>query len=286
MMARQSSFATRILVLAAALGSVASCRRQPEAIDPSVAVRSAASFQGTEAAPENPFTFDECRLPHYSSPCGTHSPDYLSSDVARAVIDRVFAECGYQLQAEYPFNAGGITFIADGYDAAGHVGYVYADYDNLDLDGFMTFSDPVSDTMLQYLISDAEYRDHESARELGSILQLADHSDRERAFQLIVGRDRTNKLSLSEVRALIERSPVTDEFFAVVSHFDFRFAVPSRQDSLESETKEIAMVPDPAKRQRLGDDLEAKLHHDTEERLAQAVRDYIVWARSKGLDRR
>lgn len=282
---RKRTFSRDVVVLSSVVFA-SSCGWRPQlekrvALDGSTSELTAAPVQQIQ---ENPFTLDKCGLPHYCSPCGTHGFHFVHDEVALAVINRVFAEAGYRLQPRYRFDRGGVTFIADGYDPAHHLGYVYASYGNLDLDGFRSWESPVSDLNLLHEADNAEYEhEHELAKELRSILQLVNLTEREDAYRRLLSRDRPGKLSLAEASKVIAQWQDLGEYIAVISHFDTRFAVPDWREVLPADAKELEKIPDPAKRGLLAIALGAKMNLATEQLLARSVRDYITWARSHGL---
>ncbi len=93
------------------------------------------------APASNPFTSSRAGLPHHASMFGTGEPSRLDSERARKLIYSVFADEGFALEREVRLRESGLDIVADGYDPARRVGFVYADWERLDSDAFVTWSD-------------------------------------------------------------------------------------------------------------------------------------------------
>ena len=77
------------------------------------------------------FTLAKSGLPHRSSPYGTGLPQRLTEAQARAVIEKVFKEEGYDLRPDYRVRSHNVSFDAQGYDPGKKVGFVFAHWGNL-----------------------------------------------------------------------------------------------------------------------------------------------------------
>jgi hypothetical protein len=80
-------------------------------------------------------------LPYRTSPYGTGQPQRIDSELARRAIRRVFEQEGYKLQPSYHYMHDHVAFIADGFDVAKKVGFVFADWKNLDTDAVISWMD-------------------------------------------------------------------------------------------------------------------------------------------------
>lgn len=285
---RRARRATAFLTVLASLACANSCDRERTA---DVTTTSKARLAQCRTA-RDPFTQETWNLPHYVAPCGFHSPRYLDSEIAREAIERAFAEAGCNLLRRYPFQRDGITIIADGYDPVQHVGYIYATYDNLDVDAFQTSlpslrDDPDSpdnaeeiESRCRQLAFDAEQdNDLDLYRLVQRIERLTDREQRLRAGYEIIWRDRPTRLSLVEAKKLAARLEETGEFVAVISHFDQRFAVPNCDDAPD-EYREAFFLPDPAKYDAMREAIGEKLARQTAESLRAGVGDYLSWVSS------
>lgn len=237
----------------------------------------------------NPFTFDNCRLPHYCSPCGTHSPRYLDQEVAKRTIELAFREAGYRLTQQYPFKRDGITCVADGYDPVHRIGFIYAYNDNLDRgDAFTGFDSYKKSYAVDCSLGELVYQamdDHDEVllREVEDARNLPTLDDRILSLRRLASRDRPHRLSVAEAKRLIQRAEASGEFVAVVSHFDLRFDVDFWEDDFQNDSDVIDRIPDDVKRRHLSAIVRERMVRRTAEKLRQTVHDYIAWARSRGL---
>lgn len=249
----------------------------------------AAAAANVRSVPSNPFTFDNCRLPHYCSPCGTHSPRYLDQEVAKRTIELAFRDAGYRLTLRYPFERDGITCVADGYDPVHRIGFIYAYYDNLDFgDAFTSIGgydeSYAIDCSLGNLANQAmDDRDESLLRAVETARKLTKLDDRILSLRRLASRDRPHRLSVAEAKRLIQRAEASGEFVAVVSHFDLRFDVDFWEDDFQNDSDVIDRIPDDVKRRHLSAIMRERMVRQTAEQLRQTVHDYIAWARSRGL---
>ncbi|HVX16139.1 MAG TPA: hypothetical protein VHC22_33445 [Pirellulales bacterium] len=282
---------SQAVVALASLGIAASCSREPDAQTAHTAARqdvAAAMVPIDQREPaQSPFQFANSGLPHVSSPFGTGAPNYLDDDLAREAIERVFREAGYHLRHRYQYDRNGLTFIADGYDPEYRIGYVYANYPRLDRDATdwpdETPAERV-DFSLDQLADAATYeKDNEALREIASIQQLTDPVQRHAAYRAFMSKDRRDKLSLAEAKSLSSRAGSDGEFVALISHYDRRFEVPHYSDDIQAKLTYAALIPDPVKADAISEVIRLEAVQQVVDRLESAVRDYIAWARSQGL---
>lgn len=276
----------------ATLGIAASCSQQPGTVTsgqmPSRDVAASRDGGGNDAAVANPFTLEASGLPYVSPDFGTGAPRYLEDDIAREVIERVFRKAGFPLKPRQQYDRNGVTFIADGYDADRHVGYVFASEENLDDDALGWQPEPGQHDLINYRLDALAYwaeqvGDTARLKEIRSVQQLPDPAKRKAAYRALLARDRPTKLSLAEAQRLISKGPSRGEFIAVISNYDARLIVPYWSEQLEAELAQAEFLPDPAKRDAAVQAAHEKAAREVVEHLEQNVRDYISWARSQGL---
>ena len=280
----------------AALGIAASCSQRPEfdsmrqTGSPSTGAPIATSPDRGQhgARPPNPFALEASALPYVSPEYGTGAPRYLEDDIARGVIERVFRQEGFHLQPRQQYNRDGITFIADGYDADHHIGYIFARDDNLDDDALGWQPAPGQHELIDYRLSSLAYwaeqvGDSQRLNDIRTAQQLPDPAKREAAYRALLARDRPMKLSLVEAQKLIANGPSRGEFVAVVSQYDNRLIVSTWSTQLEADLAEAELLPDPAKRDAAIRAAREKAARQVVDELEQNVREYISWARSQGL---
>ncbi len=205
-----------------------------------------AAAEDPEPAPDkppHPFTVAESGLPFRTSPFGTGAPSRLDEAKAREVISRVFAQEGYRLSRDVPYDRNGVAFIADGYDAEKKVGFVFATHKRLDADGVLSWNN--------------EGQPPPEAKD-------------------------PSRISLGEAKALEDRAASDREFIAVISHYDRRFEYHEWSQEVATAHAEINAVADPAVRKVMERALRERQARAALERLEQCVREYIAWARSQG----
>lgn len=79
---------------------------------------------------ENPFVFEQLKIPFVTSMQGGGMKSRLKSEKARETINKVFQEAGITLEADYHYKKNGINIKLDGYDAKRKIGYVWIDEEN------------------------------------------------------------------------------------------------------------------------------------------------------------
>lgn len=223
-------------------------------------------------------------LPHRTSPYGTGVPNYVSEELAREVIERVFRAEGYNLTPDQPYRADGIAFEMDGYDKGKRVGYVFAGRQSLDLDGYASWMTPnvlTDQSRLDAIVSAAQYNPalKSVAEEIATARKLPDVGKQEAALQAVLEKHRAKLLSLEEFKQLDEMAPRTKKFVAVISQFDRRFVEPFPD---YEELQKVSLIPDVGKREAAEKEIRMKAAQAAIEKLEECVRDYIEWARSQG----
>lgn len=243
---------------------------------------------------ENPFRLELSGLPHRTSPYGTGVPAYIEEELARRVIERTFRAEGYHLKTDQPITDNGIAFVADGYDSDKQIGYVFADWQNLAGDAYMSWAQPGPnpnsiDSLDALLQERSGQPDHaQLVAEAKAARALPDPARRKAALEALLTKLGRDKLSLTEIEQLERRAPRTKRFIAVISQFDTRFAQGfgaltfEEIQAQQAERAKIQQIPDPAKRNAALREFEEKLARVVIERLEQSVREYIQWARSQG----
>lgn len=239
----------------------------------------------------NPFRVELSGLPHRTSAYGTGVPHYIEEDLARKVIEQTFKNAGYDLEPNQPIRSEGVACIADGYDKKKQIGYVFADWYNLENDALISWMTPPNqagnislelDDLLRRVQDATEQQ--ALADEIAAANALPDPARRETALQSIQEKLARRFISLEEIKKLADEAPRTKQFVAVVSQFDTRFAREYWSESMREEMQAINSIPDPAKRDAALRELEEKSARVCIERLEQSVREYIAWARSQGAE--
>jgi len=261
----------------------------------------------------NPFPVATSGLPHQTSPYGTGAPSRISDEVARKIIDAIFAEEGFSLTRDYMYNKDGVAFKASGYDENKKIGYVYATWENLDRTDaiipwwrpnrkhfFMVPKNGASPLDIQTEDKSVAYRylrngnEEELARlaEYGEIMDISkrrkllegliqSHFDRQDVeYQEQYGK--TN-LSLKEAGKLERQEADRDEYIAVISQFDRRFSYSSWSSINREDYIRVGKIKDKDERARAYQELQENAAHAALRQLEESVRRYINWARSQGL---
>lgn len=244
--------------------------------------------EGAKDGPKNPLTVAQSGLPYRAPSYGTGLPQYVDDDLARRTLSRLFREAGYQLQSGYQYDRDGISFVADGYDAKKNVGYVFANWGNLDHDGILRWwargkemdTRGLLEAILKYARTE---EDKVLKKEFEESCAIEDPEKREAALQAVLARYSAPRLSLAEARVLEEGNAEEQGFVAIVSKWDRRFASPSSwSPEMRKEMKRALAIPDPAKRKTAIRTLQEKQARQALENLERCVGEYIAWARSQG----
>lgn len=276
---------------------------------------------GPPAPSGNPFALANSGLPHHTSPYGTGAPDHLDSQVARALIRKLFAEAGYQLGQETAYERGEVRARLDGFDPQRKVGFVFGDWENLDDDAVLKWwtrnpGDRIDASALdpalraEYDTAMATTDDAARERALGEVAvlhgmatnaaqdrwhglgkddvaranaarALADPAARASALRAIMADIAARRLTLVEARAIETRAASDREFIAVISTFDKRFEF-FGWDLSEEARKKVEEIQDPERRAVEYRRLASEAAQKALDNLERAVRDYIAWARANG----
>ena len=288
--------------------------------------RSGASTRKTAdgEALTNPFTLDRSGLPYRSSMFGTGQPSYIQDDLARKVIDRVFREEGIELARKHPLKDKEVEVVLDGFEPSSGFGYFFARFQNLENDAFVhwAITTPLLPTpdevrrarsrlkaelerssperiesmrrrMTQLGVPTGRVRLPESssleyARAMEAALATEDDAAFRDAYSRVQEIRRREGLSLAEAVKLIERAERGDQYVAVISQFDLRYAQPGFSTSRLSELQRakhraIGQIEDPVEKAAARKKFAEELARAAVERLERDVRQYIRWARSQGL---
>jgi hypothetical protein len=191
----------------------------------------------------------------------------VDADNAREVIDRVFRDEGFTLERNVAYDRDGMAFRATGFDPEHRIGYVLADWGNLD-----------EDAVISWRIDDAEPAptdDPEAIRkwfddrwilrrmpeniqeEAARIRAMTDGKEMAEAFKKLWPLWHAELLSLQEARKLEAEATGKKEFVAVISRVDERL-----------QTQSMLFGTNEREKLRL---------------LERNVREYIAWARAQGL---
>ncbi len=270
-----------------------------------------------ESADGNPLCVAVSGLPHQTSPYGTGVPDRVDGDLARRVIERVFASAGYNLRRNVSYDKDGVAFVVDGYDAQNRVGFVVGDWSNLDDDAIVSWMSrprPAragNSSEVEWWAALAESKmmginngeKQRFANDIATAKRLADPAKAKAALKAIMDRMSKRYLSYEEIQSLERNASNGKEFIAVISTFDNRFEIPWVVHVPSSEEAAIQKQIDTEIRERreAGEDIAVEEYVDRirswrEKRLAElkaetvmqsletAAREYIEWAKTQGLD--
>lgn len=248
--------------------------------------------------PQNPFVSKNSGLPHRTSPYGTGQPSYMSDEVARKLIDRIFKEEGFDLAPQVLYDQDGIAFRTSAYDRKRGIGYVWAFWSTLDEDAIVSWSTP--GTGLHEVPSAPEKirqwfkgRDWRLQRlppslqgEATRIQAMPDGPEMAKAFARFSKAYHAELLSMDEMKAL-DQAPQRKEFIAVISQFDGRHVYSGWGVSNAAPLKKLLEEAEKTKDAKQVEAIYRKIHEleaqDTLTVLERNVREYIAWARSQGL---
>lgn len=243
----------------------------------------------------NTFPLSFSGLPHQTSPYGTGAPSYIEDTVARKVIDKVFGSEGIKLERGYSYDTNGLAFVADGYNRKLKIGYVFAGWTTLEQDAIISWRTREKDVdgplskeqivgRLQWLTS---FVGADIKKEIEEIGKMEDLEKMRPAYERLSEKIGKTKLSLAEARILEKRAEEKKEYIAVISQYDRRF-VTSRwgglsPEAVDVERKRIKALKTAKEREDAWRDAEERAADDGLKALEQAVRQYIQWARSQGV---
>ena len=217
-------------------------------------------------------------LPFRTSPYGTGQPAYLSEDIARETIEKVFVENGFRLAPGFRYRKGDISFQTTGFDTDARVGYVWADWDSLDpSDAIIRWSDAsFSKESIQRLIENTrndpddlkEFADYlvrrfeivykeSSETHIEKVKSISDIPKRLEAlselYEKAKEKESDDKVSLREMNALNDDADDERDFIAVISQYQFAYLpILTREQREELQKAELARISHTAKGERAG----------------------------------
>jgi len=257
----------------------------------------------------NPFSVAKSGLPFRSSPFGTGQPSYLSQEIAREIIDRIFAEKGFKLQQDFVYRKDDIAFKATGFDAKARVGYVWADWNSLDpADAIIHWIDEqFSKKSIEQLIDtdqgepakleasagylvqvmEERYQGGQFKAEVEKATSIKSLPDRLRAladiFEKAKATESEEKVSLREMKSLEAGDGKDRDFVAVISQRQFEYQEYPTTPELQKKFEAARLIKDDAERAKAYQELQKEAASETLKRLEGSVRDYLEWARGQGL---
>ncbi len=237
----------------------------------------------------NPFAVKYSGLPHRTSPYGTGQPCYVQEDLARKVIERVFREEGIRLVKNQRLRDEEVEFVTDGYDSLTGIGYVFADASNLDDDAYISWmarspTEQSAKALRTALRLEKHRAEKHLAKEIDAALALEDDAAFLTACKRVRHLLKRSKLSLSEAKKLEERAEEGEQFVAVISRFDRRYATSCLPSALQRQKlKAIVEISDEKERAAALNKFREAAARDSLERLERHVKEYIRWARSQGM---
>ena len=258
---------------------------------------------------ENPLTIAKNGLPYRSSPFGTGMPSYISEDLARQVIERVFREAGYELKQGEQYRKGDVVFTTSGYDPDARVGYVWGDWESLDRrDAIIDWSTPkLGEAEIQNLIKqeaqDPAACSAQLERLAGQLKRMDPEGKRTKAIDEAMARksvqgkaetlalildeiqseEGDDRISLEEMKALEERKNGEHDFIAVINRYDLRFASHGWDRDLHAKQMKARQIENEDERRATLEKIEKEHAAKGLKELEEAVSDYLSWARSQGL---
>ncbi len=258
---------------------------------------------------DNPFTVAKSGLPFRTSPYGTGAPSYLSLEQARAIIDKVFADNGFQLQKDFAYKKDDIAFKATGFDAKARVGYVWGDWNSLDpTDAIINWMDGnyTKESVEQFIEENKDKPDNlklhadrlvmllerkdigsKHVMQIGQVRAIENLPDRLRAatelLEKLKPKESDEKVSLREMKALEENTQKDRDFVAVISQRQFLYHAWDRSPEMQKAWQEAYAIKDPEKQAEALKKLEEQQASATLKQLEESVRDYLEWARGQGL---
>ena len=280
----------REFVSAVALLGISSCAEPSAAPVPTAPP--ATTARAAPGAAVNPFAFANSGLPHQTSPYGTGVPQYLQDEIARKAVEAVFSQEGIELTPTVQLQGDNLAFVADGYDSKRRIGYVFANYQNLEDDALIRWwlqgvnIDTMPDERLAPYAGQMEWRrlsDEQKARLKAASAEKA--PDKLRAVIKQIEEELAEAdLSLAEIKALA--APTEEaKFILVISQFDRRFITEYGSPSSIAE-KKCEGIEDPVKRREAlaaaWKEAYLEVGQQLAEKLEVEVRAWIEWARSQG----
>lgn len=261
--------------------------------------RELARVEGAFPNPQNPFVSKNSGLPHRTSPYGTGEPSYLSDEIARKLIDRVFKTEGFDLAPQVLYDTDGVALRTSAYDRKRGIGYVWASWPTLDEDAIVSWTRGDTGTGLPEEPGTPErIRDWFKGRdwrlqrlppslqgEAARIQAMPDGPEMAVAFARFSKAYHAELLSMEEIKALDE-APRRKEFIAVISQFDGRHLTgytAVRSEAVKKLLAELEKTKEPDQVKEAWRRLAELDSREVLSVLERNVREYIAWARSQGL---
>lgn len=283
---------------------------EQKAIDAVVAT----ALRETPKGAENPFAMKLglSGLPHVSSSYGTGEPTPLDADLAQRLISELFKAEGLKPEPT-TFAEKDFAFSADGYDKDKRVGYVIGDWNNLgegaysnwlvkDIEEIATGrrlpqSEGDENRLNEHIDAVAtrliERRNDQQTAQLTAIRKVEPLQARAKAYVALLSKLDEPKLSMAEIERAEKMAEARQRHLAIISVFDKRFETDGVTPELRERFREIERE---AEKQTFADScskrdwivkqyqpLMAEVNRQRLANLAQAVREYIAWARRSGV---
>jgi len=265
---------------------------------------------------ENPFALKLglSGLPYVSSPYGTGAPTPLSTEIARALIARIFKAEGLEATLT-TFAEKDFTGSVDGFDKEKHIGFVIGNWDSLDRTAFGSW---MSQELLMFASGDsppvppderAQLRDYmdrsakwlfertqlsESQKaELTAATKLESVQEKAKAYVALLQKVEDAKFSMAEIELAEKQADAHRRYLAIISIYDQRFQITEydpeardRFEALQLEAEKIKFGDADEKAQwyrKQHDMLWTEMSRQRLMELARSVREYIAWARRSGI---
>ena len=184
-------------------------------------------------AADNPFSIAVSGLPYRTSGYGTGVPSWIDSDLARRVIERTFKQQEVSLQPGYEVKDEEVQMVATGYNKDEKLGYVFVDWDNLDVDALIQWSMP-KNVLEGKLEAKVAYLKQQSVRlpngqalvaEIAAAENLPDPARRKAALQQVLADVSSKLVSMKEAQELEKRAVDGEQLIAVIRQYERRIAV-------------------------------------------------------------
>jgi hypothetical protein len=250
--------------------------------------------------PKNPFTIASSGLPHRTSPYGTGQPSYLSDELARELIEKIFKDEGFSLDHQTLYSRDGVSFRAAGLEPRRGIGYVYANGSSLDEDGIVSWMRQDGEAGLvpeakdaarvRVWIASKQWQINRLPKvikdEAARISALSDGPELMEAYKKLYRAFHEELLSLEEMKFLEQEAPKKKQFIAVISQLSPRYLLlDSHLDHPEVKTlyEQAEKETDLKARDQIYRKAAKLVAASTLKTLERDVREFIAWARSQGL---
>ncbi|MBF0197685.1 MAG: hypothetical protein HQL32_08235 [Planctomycetes bacterium] len=235
----------------------------------------------------NPLSVASSGLPYTSSPFGTGSPDRIPEKIARKLIMQVFSEEGIKLQEKVQYKKEGAEFITSGYNTKRKIGYIWGDWNSLDhIDAIQSWDrleneEDVDAEYLEYFVKDTSFKNR-----IAKAKTISNEKDRQVSLLAILKEYKAKlsktRISLEEAKSLEDKAKESGEYIALISQFDQRFEFYSWSEDNKVSIEDLAKIKDPIKRAAAYKVAKKDTALKAMNRLEEAVRGYIKWARTQG----